>query len=442
MINKNKFENYKYEFTIEKLLNNLFLDELQQKRLKKIQIDFKKKNISRNYEYIISDIYKLFEINNFSTIELAKIYNLSTRSIQNWVKELNLKHTPKTKEKNISKTEDQNLKYKKLKLNRLPEEVEDFLNYLESIKGKSPNTIDAYTIDLRLFFRFLKIHLGIVEITNDIEFKNIIISDIDIDIIRNIQLRDLYAFLKFLDKERNNSSQAKARKVATLKSFFNFLNLKLKVIKNNPAAELESPKIEKRNPIHLDLNESLNLLNSMDKTDRNYYRDYCILTIFLNCGLRLSELCGIQTDNIRKDTLTVIGKGNKERTVYLNKACVSAINNYMNMREVKKIAIGDRNTLFISMQNRALSKRSVENLVKKHIGNSSITTKKVSPHKLRHTAATLMYKHGNVDIRALQSILGHESISTTQIYTHVDNEQLRDAANSNPLSNIKNEPDK
>ena len=126
MINKNKFENYKYEFTIEKLLNNLFLDELQQKRLKKIQIDFKKKNISRNYEYIISDIYKLFEINNFSTIELAKIYNLSTRSIQNWVKELNLKHTPKTKEKNISKTEDQNLKYKKLKLNRLPEEVEDF----------------------------------------------------------------------------------------------------------------------------------------------------------------------------------------------------------------------------------------------------------------------------------------------------------------------------
>ncbi|WP_297521631.1 tyrosine recombinase XerC [uncultured Clostridium sp.] len=321
--------------------------------------------------------------------------------------------------------------------NELPEEMDDFLNYLENIKGKSKNTVIAYKSDLRLFFQFLKLHFKLIEIKDISEFQNIDISDVDIDVINKIKLRDLYAFLNFVDKERNNSSYAKARKVATLKSFFKFLHSKLKVIKNNPADELESPKIEKRLPIYLDLNESLDFLNTLDKNSKHYNRDYCIITLFLNCGLRLSELCNIQTDKIHKDTLLVIGKGNKERTVYLNDSCIRAIDDYILVRDLTKVSLIDKKYLFISQQNKPLNKRTVELLVKKHVKNSDIQSKKITPHKLRHTAATLMYKYGEVDIRALQSILGHENVSTTQIYTHVDDEQLRKAANSNPLSKIK-----
>ncbi|MGL4761910.1 MAG: tyrosine recombinase XerC [Sarcina sp.] len=321
--------------------------------------------------------------------------------------------------------------------NELPEEVDDFLNYLENIKGKSKNTVTAYKSDLKLFFRFLKLHLKLIKIDDLSEFEKIDISDINIEIIQKIKLRDLYAFLNFVDKERKNSSYAKARKVATLKSFFKFLHSKLKIIKNNPADELESPKIEKRHPIYLDLNESLEFLQTLDKNSKNYIRDYCIITLFLNCGLRLSELCNIDVQKINGDTLSVIGKGNKERTVYLNNSCIEAIENYMQIRDSSKVEIVNQGYLFISQHNKPLNKRSVELLVKKHIKNSNINTKKITPHKLRHTAATLMYKYGEVDIRALQSILGHENVSTTQIYTHVDDEQLRKAASSNPLSNIK-----
>ncbi|MGL5820071.1 MAG: tyrosine recombinase XerC [Sarcina sp.] len=321
----------------------------------------------------------------------------------------------------------------------LPDEVEDFLNYLESIKGKSPNTIKAYKSDLKLFFRFMIIHKELAFITNETEFKNLDLSMIDINFIQSIKLRDFYAFLKFLDSERSNHSHAKARKVATLKAFFKFLNTKLKVITINPAEELESPKIEKRHPIYLSLDESISLLQNMDKTDVNYYRDYCILTLFLNCGMRLSELCAITTNKIKGDTLTVIGKGNKERTIYLNDACMQAINNYLPFRDVAKTNLIDRNFLFLSRIHRKLTPRSVEYLVKKHLQNSNLLQNKLSPHKLRHTAATLMYKYGNVDIRALQSILGHENVSTTQIYTHIDNDRLREAVKSNPLANIKNE---
>ncbi|MGL4989845.1 MAG: tyrosine recombinase XerC [Sarcina sp.] len=355
--------------------------------------------------------------------------------MQIWVKELNLKQTKVSKKIETTKIKTN----KKSDRFILPDLVLDFLNYLESIKGKSPNTINAYKTDLKMFFRFLNMHFEIVDYTtDDIEFKNINIKNVDEDFVREIKLRDLYAFLKFVDSEKENKSHAKARKVATLKSFFNFIHTKLKVIKENPAAELESPKIEKRHPIYLSLDESLALLSNMDKNDSNYYRDYCILILFLNCGLRLSELCSISIKNINSDTLKVIGKGNKERTVYLNDSCIQSINDYLDIRDTNKIKIGDRDFLFISKQNRAISKMAVENVVKKHIQSSQITTLKISPHKLRHTAATLMYKHGGVDIRALQSILGHESVSTTQIYTHIDDENLRNAMKSNPLANIKN----
>ena len=322
-------------------------------------------------------------------------------------------------------------------VNKLPKVIMDFLNYLETIKGKSQNTIEAYKIDLCLLFKYLKVYKGYY-IPDDIEFEDIPINVLGEDFVRSIVLTDLYAFLSFVEKQRGNGAYARARKVATFKSFFNYLQGKAKIINSNPATELESPKINKRHPIYLTLDESVSLLSSLDTNNCNYLRDYCILTLFLNCGMRLSELCSIKIDKIKGDTLTIIGKGNKERTVYLNDACISAINNYLSKRNDSKATDENKKYLFLSSRNTPINKRTVELLVKKHVKNAGLTNAKYTPHKLRHTAATLMYKHGNVDIRSLQSILGHENISTTQIYTHVDEEILREAANSNPLANIKN----
>ncbi|NSB14827.1 tyrosine recombinase XerC [Clostridium beijerinckii] len=322
-----------------------------------------------------------------------------------------------------------------LKNNNLPESLVDFLNYLETIKSTSINTIDGYRIDLTIFFRFMMIYKGKVN-SDSIEFEDIDISIIDDEFLRGIKLRDLYAFLSFTEKYRDNSSYARARKVATLKSFFKFLFGKAKVITENPALELESPKINKRHPVYLTLNQSIHLLESLNKNDKNYSRDYCILMFFLNCGMRLSELCSIQIDKIRDDTLTIIGKGNKERTVYLNDACLKALANYLNVRDDSKALPENKKFLFLSSRNVPINKRTVEIMIKKHITNAGLTDDKYTPHKLRHTAATLMYKYGNVDIRSLQSILGHTNISTTQIYTHVDDDSLRDAVKSNPLSKL------
>jgi integrase/recombinase XerD len=206
------------------------------------------------------------------------------------------------------------------------------------------------------------------------------------------------------------------------------------VIRHNPSIELESPKINSRHPVYLTLEESKQLLSSID--GENKERDYAIITLFLNCGLRLSELISIDINKINNDKLTVIGKGNKERTVYLNSACIDAINNYLKVRPTDD-NVKDKNALFLSERKRRISKRAVQYLVKKYIGISNLDTEKYSPHKLRHTAATLMYKYGKVDIRSLQQILGHENISTTQIYTHLDDETLRNAINANPLSEEK-----
>lgn len=312
----------------------------------------------------------------------------------------------------------------------LPRSVNDFVNYLDTIRGKSSNTINGYKVDLTLFFRFLKLYKGLAKQTD--AFELIKINDIDDKFIRSIKLPDLYAFISFAENYRNNGNYARARKVATLKSYFKYLQGKAKIIDENPAIELESPKISKRNPIYLTLDESKCLLRSIE--GKYEERDYCIITLFLNCGLRLSELCGIDISNIKEDTLTVIGKGNKERTVYLNKACIKALNRYLLVRNLDFEKIKDKNALFISKNYTRINKRSVELMLKKYLKLSNLDTEKYTPHKLRHTAATLMYKYGNVDIRSLQKILGHENVSTTQIYTHVDDEKLREAINSNPLS--------
>lgn len=448
-----KYKDFNYSNDINRLLN-VELTNKDKKKIHLIYSNYYNLGIERGYEYIIEDLYKLVEIHKLSTTQLAEIYDTGVRNIQIWLKELGINRSIKKGQKlqkknstsNINLKSDENQistsdsirnKYgiEELEIKNLPQSLIDFLNYLETIKGKSPNTIKGYEIDLSMFFKFIKIYKGLV-FDASLEFHEIDIKDIDNSFLKSIKLTDIYAFLNFAEKQRNNGNYARARKVAALKSYFKFLQGKAKIIEDNPTLDLESPKINKRHPIYLTLDESVNLLSSLDGNSKNYYRDYCILTLFLNCGMRLSELCSIKIDKIKGDTLTIIGKGNKERTVYLNEACIKAINNYLTVRDDSKCIAEDKEYLLLSSRYKPINKRTVELLVKKHISNSGLTNEKYTPHKLRHTAATLMYKHGNVDIRSLQSILGHENISTTQIYTHVDEEILRDAVNSNPLSKL------
>jgi site-specific recombinase XerD len=314
----------------------------------------------------------------------------------------------------------------------MPDIAVEFLNYMLTIKNKSIKTIQEYYYDLRTFFRYIKVTKYNA---NEKDFEDIQVNDISLDDIKKIDLTDLYSYMAFVSRDRDNTAVTRARKVASLKSFYKYLHTKLKFIEYNPAAELDSPKIVKRLPRYLNLDESVQLLNSVDGK-KNVERDFAILVLFLNCGLRLSELVGINVNHIRGDTLTVIGKGNKERTVYLNQACKDAIAAYLDKRN-KMMNIKDPKALFLSERKTRISPKTVQYLVKKYIQASGLDPDKYSPHKLRHTAATLMYKHGHVDIRALQAILGHESIATTEIYTHIDEEHLRQAVQSNPLSSIK-----
>jgi site-specific recombinase XerD len=314
-----------------------------------------------------------------------------------------------------------------------PPFLADFLGYIETIKGKSKDTVLVYFYDLRLFFRFLAQRYGLVGA--DVEFDDIDISALSQDILRRVALGDLYAFLSFVNSERANSSYARARKVATLKSFFNYAFTKAGLVDANPAAELESPKIVKRLPRYLNIDESKQLLETADATESlQRERNYAMLTLFLNCGMRLSELVGINLSGLRGETLTIIGKGDKERAIYLNAACINAIGRYMKVRPAGRAV--DKNALFLSARGRRISKNMVHRIVKQSLGLAGIDIEKYSTHKLRHTAATLMYQHGNVDIRALQEILGHESIATTEIYTHLDARRLKEAANSNPLADF------
>lgn len=318
------------------------------------------------------------------------------------------------------------------KFSDMPDIAVEFLNYMLTIQNKSEKTVSEYHYDLRTFFRYIKV---IKHNADEDKFNELPVNNITINDIKSIDLTDLYSFMAYTSRERRNSAVTRARKIACLKSFYKYLHTKVKLIDYNPAAELESPKIVKRLPKYLKLDESITLLQSVNGK-KNVARDYAILVLFLNCGLRLSELVGINVNDIRGDILTVVGKGNKERTIYLNKACQDAISAYMAERAKLK-AIKDPKALFISERKTRISPKTVQYLVKKYIKVAGLDPDKYSTHKLRHTAATLMYKHGKVDIRALQAILGHESVATTEIYTHIDEDQLRNAVNNNPLSSIK-----
>lgn len=316
----------------------------------------------------------------------------------------------------------------------IPSFIKEFLLYMQNIKNRSKSTIREYHYDLRDTFRFLKLFKQ-----EKIKFNNINdeliektnILDLDINFVKNIELTDLYEYLNYLSNTRLDKPTTRARKIAALKSFFNFMTFKQKVLEKNPAVELETPKLSKRLPKYLSLDESVALLHSIQ--GKNEKRDTCIITLFLNCGLRLSELVAINFKDIKGDSLHVIGKGDKERSVYLNNACQKSLKEYISVRPKD---VKDHDALFISERGTRIGKRTVEMMVKKYITLAGLDPKKYSPHKLRHTAATLMHKYGGVDIRSLQQILGHESVSTTEIYTHVDSEQVKEALEKNPLNNM------
>ena len=320
-----------------------------------------------------------------------------------------------------------------------PEYVNSFLDYSLTILNKSPNSVKEYNYDLTMFLRYIKIQY---HLTNETDFKSITIKDIPLDVIKKITPQDIMSFLSFMALNLKAKAATRARKISTIRIFFSYLSQKAKIIDNIPAQNIETPKKEKRMPRYLTLDDSKKLLNvTMDENDENKERDYAIITIFLNCGLRLSELVGINISDINFDDykLNVIGKGNKERTIYLNKACVNAIRAYLDVRPKVAIKVDDKNSqkaLFLSKRHERISNRTVQYIVDKELRKAGLDTSKYSTHKLRHTAATLMYQYGNVDIRALQELLGHESIATTEIYTHVNNQQARNAVESNPLANL------
>lgn len=314
----------------------------------------------------------------------------------------------------------------------LPSLVRIYLNYLMSIKAKSELTVLEYGSDLRLFFRYISLIKGLCD--KSTPFDEINISLLSNDIIFNVTLEDAYSFLAYCRKERKNDTNARARKVVAIKRFYKYLEIN-GYIENNRIAFLESPQTKRGLPKYLSLEQSVMLLQSVDGKFKE--RDYCILTLFLNCGLRLSELVGINLSHIKdNNTLVVLGKGNKERTIYLNDACISAIKSYMTVRPVD--GVKDRDALFISNQKKRISRESVQKMVEGYMKKCGLDGMGFSTHKLRHTAATLMYQHGNVDPLQLKEILGHENLSTTEIYTHIHDEQLKKAVDSNPLNNPSN----
>lgn len=309
--------------------------------------------------------------------------------------------------------------------------LRDFLTYHETIQGHSKKTVDEYFLDLRTFFRYLKLEKNIVP--RNSEFDQIPIDDISVDFLSSVSLTDVYSFMNFLSRDRGLGAPARARKISAIRSFYKYLTVKAKLIPENPMQDLDSPRLKKSLPRYLDLDQSIQLLESVQGV--NQERDYCILTLFLNCGLRISELIGLNIKDIQGDQLRVLGKGNKERIVYLNDACQQAISDWLDVRSTRGTA--DPNALFISSQSRKrISKSAIEKLVKKYLSAAGLDSSQYSPHKLRHTAATLMLQNG-VDVRTLQEVLGHDNLNTTQIYTHVDNDNLRTAAKANPLAKVK-----
>ena len=323
-----------------------------------------------------------------------------------------------------------------------PQILRDFLVYHETIQGHSRRTVDEYFLDLRNFFRYIKLERHLVP--DGTPLDEISIDDLDLELVRSVQLSDVYDYMNYLSRDRAThpnsqdphyglSASSRARKVATIRSFYKYLTAKAKLLAENPMQNLDAPRLKKSLPKYLDLEESLQLLEAVD--GQNQARDFCILTLFLNCGLRISELVGLNKTDVRGDQLRIVGKGNKERVVFLNDACQDALRDWLSERQ--SLVGPQKNALFVTKRTRdRISRAAVHKLVKKYLMAAGLDSTQYSSHKLRHTAATLMLKNG-VDVRTLQEVLGHDHLNTTQIYTHVDNDDLRLAARANPLGRVK-----
>ena len=314
----------------------------------------------------------------------------------------------------------------------LPILLKEFLQNIYVVKNKSTLTVEEYCLDNKLFLKFLKKERGLVPTT--LPMEEIDIRDIDLPFLKKVTLNDAYKFLSYCKDERKNDAASRARKVASIRAFFKYLSVQQKLLDENPMEELETPKKKKSKPKYLTLEESLRLLDSVDSKFKE--RDYCILVLFLNCGLRLSELVSINYKDIRdNNTLYITGKGNKERTIYLNQACLDALKNYMAVRPVDGVI--DKDALFLSSRLKRISPKTVQHIVYENLEKAGLEGRGLSTHKLRHTAATLMYQYGDVDVLVLKDILGHENLGTTEIYTHIVDEQLKKASERNPLANVK-----
>lgn len=314
-----------------------------------------------------------------------------------------------------------------------PAVLKEFLYYSLTIKGLSPRTVEANFIDLQLFFRFL-VQKRNNCIDND-NINEISISDIDLDFVSKITQSDILEFLYFISNVRHNSVASRSRKISSIKSYFKYLTLKTNQLQHNPAEHIEMPAMKKRMPKYLTLEQSIELLNNAQSGFAE--RDYCIILLFLSCGMRLSELAGIDIKDINKDTLRIIGKGNKERFVYLNDACITAVNDYIAVRNTI-VSPASETALFISPRTKKrMSTRRIEQVVEECLQRAGLSQMGFSAHKLRHTAATLLYRSGNADMLALKEILGHEHVSTTEIYTHISDEAIKKAAKSSPLATFK-----
>ena len=309
--------------------------------------------------------------------------------------------------------------------------LKEYLTYQGTVRQKSQKTVSEYFLDLRMFFRYLKLYYKIVP--KDTEFEEIDIKDIGIDFLKRITLNDAYEFMSYLYNDRELNASSRARKCSSLKGFFKYITKKKHYLSSDPVEELELPKKKKALPKYLTLEQSIELLNAVEGAYKE--RDYAIITLFLNCGLRVSEMAGLNYTDIRSDnTVRILGKGNKERVIYLNQACVDAVNDYMRVRPVDEVK--DKNALFISRNNNRMSVKTIQAMVYKYLEKIGLSSQGYSCHKLRHTAATLMYQHGGVDVRVLKDVLGHENLGTTEIYTHLSNEQMKNAAEANPLSGV------
>ncbi len=318
--------------------------------------------------------------------------------------------------------------------NSNPEFLNDYLVHIKIVKLLSERTIQEYYFDVRLFLKYIYSILY----NKDEEITEIDISNMSCDDLKKISVADIYNFIFYASDERQNSERARYRKISSLRSFFKYASRTAKIIDNDPTKDLDVPTPKKALPKFLSLSDSLKLLQASDESDSK--RDYCMITLFLNCGMRLSELVGINISDIdfSENRIKVLGKGHKERMVYLNNACVDALNRYLEIR-INNLKAKNEPALFISNQNKRISKRRVQQIVEKTLNDAGLDGKGITTHKLRHTAATLMYQYGDADVLTLKELLGHVSVSTTEIYTHLNNEIVRNAVENNPLSNVKKE---